>query len=508
MVKHWSDSMLFCSTGGFMTYDETLRRKSGILVTTLFICLFLRSIVNGIVANNWGQVIPFLIGGAIICGVLFFMVKKLPPVIMMYALIIVLSIFTIVLMLTYPVSANYLMFFLLLFFAAIYGDMRPIAIQGAISAVCMIVFYLMFRDKIAGSWSIDAMAICVVYIISGCIALASVAKLNREQFDSVQNSGKNAKKQSKRAQDLLTEISASLDTLQETAGKIKESIVVTKDISSQIKIAGEDVAQRTQSVADGTKVIKDEIQESTKKITDMADMAAEMKALSEENAGSVHEGNSLVADLSGNMQKLEQTMSDVSQSVTKLSTQTSQIADILTKVRDISSQTNLLSLNASIEAARAGEAGKSFAVVAEQIRTLSDNSAAFSDQIGEIVEQINAQMQSVTEKIAQSQSDVDECRKYADTMADSFNKINTNTDSVLDKSGSIEANTSDMKEFMERNLSNVSEITDNMVSTSAAIEEISSSIGNLDDNISHIREGYNDIVLTTENLTNAAKQNK
>ena len=103
--------------------------------------------------------------------------------------------------------------------------------------------------------------------------------------------------------------------LQDTAEKIKDSIIVTNDISSQIKEAGEDVAKRTQSVADGTKDIKAQVQDSAEKVAGMTETASEMKSLSEENAENVHSGNSLVSDLSDKMQTLENTMSAVSGAV-------------------------------------------------------------------------------------------------------------------------------------------------------------------------------------------------
>ncbi|MDZ7835737.1 MAG: methyl-accepting chemotaxis protein [Alkalibacterium sp.] len=66
-------------------------------------------------------------------------------------------------------------------------------------------------------------------------------------------------------------------------------------------------------------------------------------------------------------------------------------------IKNIAEQTNLLALNAAIEAARAGDAGKGFAVVAEEIRKLADQSNGFTEEISEIVTDLNANTSQAVE---------------------------------------------------------------------------------------------------------------
>ena len=61
-------------------------------------------------------------------------------------------------MLTFPCTTNYLMFFLAIFFVVIYEDIRPIIMQTVICAAAMAVFYVRYADRLAETWTADAMA--------------------------------------------------------------------------------------------------------------------------------------------------------------------------------------------------------------------------------------------------------------------------------------------------------------------------------------------------------------
>ena len=225
-----------------------------------------------------------------------------------------------------------------------------------------------------------------------------------------------------------------------------------------------------------------------------------MKQVSLENADRVRQGGERVENLSEQMMELNARMDAVGSSVGSLADKTNQIVQILGTLNEITSQTNLLSLNASIEAARAGEAGRGFAVVADEIRNLSLNSANFTAQIHEIVEGIAEQTRAVQNELEAGQNAVNICTEHANMVQGFFGDIRENTDRMTAQADSIGNSSNEANSLMQQTMENVNNITANIESTSAAMEEISSSIADLNGSISKVVDGYQDINEITTDL--------
>ena len=202
-----------------MEYNDVIRNKNKILAITLLICIVLRCIVNAFFLEV-AQVIPMGIGGLVFTALLLFLNNRIHPVAMMYAMVVLMSAISVALMIAFPCTTNYLMFFLAIFFVVIYEDIRPIVLQSSVSAIAMVYFYFRYTKELQESWSLDAMAMCVVYIVSGMLVYISLCRLTKEQFTKLQKTHKKSEKERKKAEELEEKLRSAYSEVIWTSVKV------------------------------------------------------------------------------------------------------------------------------------------------------------------------------------------------------------------------------------------------------------------------------------------------
>lgn len=486
-----------------MEYREIIRRKNKILSITLLMSIVLRCIVNAVyigVESVIGLGIVGLAAGAILLVLSY----KISPGVMMYLMVAFLTGISVACMVMFPTTTNYLMFFLAIFMIVLYEDIRPIALQCVLSAVFMYIFFFRYTKELAQTWSEDAMAMCVVYVISALFVFWSLCRITGQQFDSLKTSTEESDRARKHAEKLLGQIGRSISSLEKTSAMINGSIGVTEEISDKIFVTASDVAKGAVADVEAAEGIKEMVQNGVDKIRRVSDASVMMTRISNATNGSVTEGAGKVQFMNGQMKELNRKMDAIAEAIIRLNDENKEIVRILTTLDEITSRTNLLSLNASIEAARAGEQGKGFAVVALEIRNLSENSSKFTEQIHTILDGIQERTQCVMEEINIGQKFVSECSKEMENVDVSFQMISDNTGQVLIQSREIEDKAKNLENLLGQTLADVNRISDNVAVTSSAMEDISDSITKLHKNVDVVVSGYNDINDITASLVDVA----
>ncbi|MCB2227889.1 MAG: methyl-accepting chemotaxis protein [Desulfarculaceae bacterium] len=275
---------------------------------------------------------------------------------------------------------------------------------------------------------------------------------------------------------MLNDMTASLGAL---AGQMREatgnltsmSTELVASASQQAAVSSEQaaaVSQTTTTVAE----VRQTAEQSARRVNTVAEQAQESMRL----AG---EGLKAVDSTVEGMNQIKEQVMVIAESILGLSEQTQQIGDIISTVNDIADQSNLLALNASIEAARAGEAGKGFAVVADEVRALAEQSRQATDQVREILGEIqkaaNTAVMVTEEGSKRAELGVELSQQTGDTIAG----IDQRVSQVAQAAQQIAASTKEQVAGMEQMVAAMESIDQATGQSQAGTRQVEEAAANL-----------------------------
>jgi len=208
---------------------------------------------------------------------------------------------------------------------------------------------------------------------------------------------------------LLASMQTMMRQIREQAGRLSavsirigEGSAGTVEINGQVSEAVRRVAVGAENQVAQTEEIGAIMQENLGGLDLVAKSTNQAAELARTTQAAAASGSRNLDKTQEEVAKIDRAFTDIQQSVAKLSEQSSEILGIVGYMSDISTKTNLLSLNAAIEAARAGEYGRGFGVVAAEIRKLADQTARSAGSIESTLQRMNRDVGTIVELIADS----------------------------------------------------------------------------------------------------------
>lgn len=353
----------------------------------------------------------------------------------------------------------------MVFVVSIYNDIKYLVIINAGTIIeSILIVALGAKNGGFGYQGRDSAIIQIVVMLMVGVYSIITAKTLKDNSDQkvadITRSQEQTEQLLKTNSELSEKLRDGIDAMHIKMDRLSEASEVTKHAMEELSEGAADTAENVQSQSLQTEAIQN-------KVNDVSSAAVQINDSMEQTLRVLEEGRRDVALLMKEAEASVENGAVVTNKLEALNHYMKEMNTIVELIGEITSQTELLALNASIEAARAGEAGRGFSVVATEISGMATRTQEATENITNLISNVSAAIRDVVGVISRMVEGIHDQKQGASNAAESFESIQTNTYAVRDNMEALAENVTELREANQL-------IVDSVQTISAISEEVAS----------------------------------
>lgn len=334
----------------------------------------------------------------------------------------------------------------------------------------------------------------------------SIKEIDIVSNDELGRLGKAINMMTQNLRTIISNVVKAAGSVTSLAGEIDTSIDQSSKAIQQVATTIQGVADGAQETAKSISDISTSVEDMSNRIERLSQSASNVEKATQEAEKLSEEGKEVVDELNRGFSKITEATDSIATVMNKLESAAGEIGNIVESIMSISSQTNLLALNAAIEAARAGEAGRGFAVVADEVRKLAEESNQSAQGIAQFIDDIRSRITLAAQTTNEAGKTISSQVEMGGRVTETFNNIAQINSQIMKMIQDINSGIISLVEHGRKISDAIQNVAAISQENAASSEEVSAATEEMTASIEEMAQNLEKLVKISEELDGIAKK--